>query len=191
MNFNLHSNLAGAHAFLSPSDYHWVNYDEDKLLRVWHTKMAARRGSELHELAQRMIRLEVKLADTEQTLNRYVNDAIGLFMTPEQTFFYSPNCYGHADCASFRNKKLRIHDLKTGLNEASFMQLLIYAALFCLEYRQKPNMIEIELRIYQNDEVRVLVPEPHEVFVIMDKIVSFDSRINDLRMGVHFDHSER
>lgn len=181
-NFNSHSNLAGQHAFLSPSDYHWINYDEDKLTRVFYTKMAARRGTELHDLAHRLIKLEVKLPDTEQTLNRYVNDAIGYFMSPEQTFYYSPNCFGHADCAVFRNKKLRIHDLKTGLTEASMVQLRVYMAIFCLEYRVKPNEIEAELRIYQNDEVKSETPDPHDIFFIMDKIVTFDRRITELRL---------
>lgn len=182
-NFNLHSNLAGRHAFLSPSDYHWVNYDDDKLDRVFFTRAAAARGTRLHSLAQQLIQEQVKLPDTGQTLNQYVNDAIGFFMTPEPTFFYSFNCYGHPDCAVFRNNKLRIHDLKTGSTEASMMQLKVYAALYCLEYNRKPNQIEIELRIYQNDEVRVEVPDPHEIFYIMDKIRTFDARIDELKMG--------
>ena len=31
---NQHRKLEGLHARLSPSQYHWVNYDEDKFLRV-------------------------------------------------------------------------------------------------------------------------------------------------------------
>lgn len=182
-NFNSHSNLAGQHAFLSPSDYHWINYDDDKLDRVWHTKMAARKGTRLHELAQRLIQEGVKLPDDNRTLNQYVNDAIGFFMEPEVTLYYSPNCFGHADCAIFRNNKLRIHDLKTGLNDASMVQLRVYAAIFCLEYRVSPANIDIELRIYQNDSVIVESPEKHDIFYIMDKIITFDQRINELRLG--------
>lgn len=181
--FNLHSNLAGKHALLSPSDYHWINYDEDKLDRVYHTKAAAARGTRLHALAQQLIQEQLKLPDNGQTLSQYVNDAIGFFMTPEPTFFYSFNCYGHPDCAGFRNNKLRVHDLKTGLTEASMSQLKVYAALYCLEYNVKPNQVEIELRIYQNDEVRVEVPDPHDIFYIMSKIIAFDARINELRLG--------
>ena len=51
---------------------------------------------------------------------------------------------------------------------------MIYAALFCLEYKVKPNDIEIELRIYQNDEVLVHNPCGDEILPIMDKIVHFD-----------------
>ena len=35
MNFNKHSNLEGQHAFLGASNYHWLNYDEDKLVETY------------------------------------------------------------------------------------------------------------------------------------------------------------
>ena len=56
-------------------------------------------------------------------------------------------------------------------------QLEIYAALFCLEYRIKPTDIEIELRIYQNDEVLVHNPSPEDIVQIMDKIVHLNNII--------------
>lgn len=182
MNFNSHSNHLGSHAFLSPSNYHWINYDEDKLDRVYNAHMAAKRGTELHALAHDLIRLKVRLPTRKTSLNEYVNDAIGYQMTPEQILFYSENCYGTADCIGFKRNKLRIHDLKTGVNEASFHQLEVYAALFCLEYKFRPMDIEIELRIYQNDEVRVYIPEIDDIFHIMDKIITFNKRIEILRM---------
>jgi hypothetical protein len=182
MNFNAHSPLKGLHAFLSASDYHWINYDEDKLDRVFFTRMAAKRGTELHAFAHEAIRLGVKLPTSRKTLNLYVNDAIGYRMSTEQILFYSENCFGTADCIAFRRNKLRVHDLKTGVTEASVRQLEVYAALFCLEYKYRPFDIEIELRIYQNDEVRVYTPDPDDLFHIMDKIITFDKRINILRM---------
>lgn len=186
MNLNAHSglvkNLAGTHAFLTPSNPAWVNYDVDKLDRVFFASMAARRGTELHALAHDLIRLRVKLPDNPITLNLYVNDAIGYGMTPEQLLFYSENCYGHADCVGFRNNTLRIHDLKTGSIEAPFKQLEIYAALFCLEYKFKPQDIKIELRIYQNDGVKVYLPELDDILPIIDKIVTFDKRLNYNRL---------
>lgn len=187
MRFNDRSGLEGLHAFLSPSNYHWVNYDDTKLDNAVHSYMAARRGTDLHDLAQRMIKLNVKLENTNQTLNRYVNDCIGFRMTPEQTLFYSLNAFGHADAISFseRKKKLRIFDLKTGVNECKFMQLYVYAALFCLEYAKKPTEIEIELRIYQNDEVRIEIADPLDVSSIMSKIVYADRRINELKGEVY------
>ena len=67
---------------------------------------------------------------------------------------------------------LRIHDLKTGATPAHIEQLLIYAAFFCLEYRIKPGEIDIELRIYQNDEILYHKPEADEILPIMDKIIT-------------------
>lgn len=182
MNFNKHSAIAGLHALLSPSDYHWINYTEDKLDRIFFTRMAARRGTELHELAHNLIRLGVRLPDDKKTLNSYVNDAIGFRMTPETALFYTENCFGTADSICFRRNMLRIHDLKTGTTPASIHQLEVYMALFCLEYRFKPFEIEAELRIYQNDEIQIYVPDPDDIFHIMDRIVTFDKRINVLRM---------
>ena len=178
MIFNKHSALVGQHAFLSASKYHWVGYDDDKLERVYVAAMAAQRGSELHALAHDLIRLGVKLGRSPKTLNMYVNDAIGYRMTPEQPLFYSTNCYGTVDAISFRKNKLRIHDLKTGATQTSEHQLEVYAALFCLEYRYKPFDIEIELRIYQNDEIRIYEGDPDTITHIMEKIKSFDKRIS-------------
>lgn len=186
MRFNDHSKLVGSHALLSPSKYSWVNYvDDDKLDAMVYASMAAARGTELHELAQRMIRLGERLPESTRTLNMYVNDAIGYRLTPEQTLFYSPNCFGHADAIGFRKNMLRIFDLKTGVIECKMTQLKIYAALFCLEYGRKPTEIEIELRIYQNDEVRTEQGDPLEIVSIMDRIIYYDRRINEIREEVY------
>ena len=181
MNFTNHSRLVGKHAFLSPSNYHWINYDEDKLDRVFFKTMAAQHGVELHALAHNLIRLGVKLPDTTASLNQYVNDAIGYKMSSEQILWYSDNCYGTADTIGFRSNKLRIHDFKSGTTPASVHQLEVYMALFCLEYRFKPIDIEAELRIYQSDEVQVYVPDVDNIFHIMDRIIVFDKRLNYLR----------
>lgn len=182
MLFNRHSELTGQHAFLSASKYHWINYDEEKLDRVWTARQAAQRGTDLHDFALQAIRLGVKLPKSPKTLNLYVNDAIGYRMTPEQVLFYSINAFGTADAISFRRNKLRIHDLKTGKFESKIHQLEVYAALFCLEYVEKPSNIDIELRIYQNDEVRIYEGDPDVITHIMDKIITFDKRINTLRL---------
>lgn len=184
MNFNTHSELEGRHAFLSASKYHWINYDEEKLGRVYFTALAAQKGTELHEFAFQAIRLGQKLQASKKTLNRYVNDAIGFRMTPEQVLFYSRNAFGTADAISFRKGLLRIHDLKTGVSPTSFHQLEVYCAFFCLEYRIKPAEIDIELRIYQNDDVQVFTPEVDQITHIMDKIITFDKRIELIREEV-------
>jgi hypothetical protein len=185
MRFNTHSNLAGSHALLSPSNYHWTNYDDQKLEARVFASFAAKRGTDLHELAQRMIRLGVKLPKTTETLNEYVNDAIGFRMTPEVMLFYSMNCYGTTDAIGFSRNKLRIHDLKTGITQTSVTQLEVYAALFCLEYDVKPIDIEIELRIYQNDEVRVYEGDVLSITRIMDQIVYFDKKIDEMRLEAY------
>ena len=181
MNFNKHYDLEGKHAFLSASQHAWVNYDEGKLIRVYSNLLAAARGTKLHEFACEAIKLGVRLPDNKQTINMYVNDAIGYKMTPELVLKYSNNAFGTADALSFKKDLLRIHDLKTGRSKVSMVQLEIYAALFCLEYDVKPNDIQMELRIYQSNEVLVHDPDPDDIFHIEDKIILFDQRIEELK----------
>lgn len=185
MNLLRHSNLRGdAHAFLSPSSYHWLRYEDDKLDRVFFAQRQAALGTEIHEFAARAIKLGIKLPEGPQTLNAYVNDAIGFRMTPEVVLYYSDNCYGTADCVGFRSNMLRIHDLKNGTIPASMDQPKIYAALFCLEYDFSPFSIQIELRLYQNDQVVVETADPDDIFHIMEKIKYFSKRLDALRAEV-------
>ncbi len=187
MNFNKHSNLDGLHAFLGGSQYHWLNYSKEKLIEKYKNRRAAEQGTKLHELAANLITLGVKLPNQHKTLNMYVNDAIGFKMTPEQVLYYSINCFGTADTISFRYdaklKKdfLRIHDLKTGTTPAHMEQLLIYSALFCLEYDIKPNDIGIELRIYQNNEKIIFNPTAEDIVPVMDKIIASDKILFQLQ----------
>lgn len=181
MNFRKHYDLRGQHAFLSASKYNWLSYDEDKLVTVFQNALAVERGTQLHDLARRCIELGVRLPSTKQTLNMYVNDAIGFRMTPEQILYYSNNFFGTADTICCRDGQLRIHDLKTGATPTKMDQLEIYAALFCLEYLYKPEDISMELRIYQTANVVVHHPEPRRIQDIMDKIVLFDKKIEKLR----------
>ena len=181
MNFNKHWELQGKHAFLSASQYHWINYDTERLISVFRNWKAKERGTRLHEFACEAITLGVKLSNSKRTLNRYVNDAIGFGMTPELILYYSDNCFGTADAISYDGKELRIHDLKTGKTQASFHQLEVYAALFCLEYDVNPADIDICLRIYQDDDVFESSPEPETILSIMDTIIEFDRIIDGLR----------
>lgn len=170
MKWNDHSKLVGLHAFLSPSNYHWINYDDEKLLKVYSNANAKARGTRLHAFACEAIQLGVKLAKSKRTLNAYVNDAIGFRMKPEVVLYFSDNCFGCADAIAFDGSLLRIHDLKTGDVAAHMEQLYIYAALFCLEYHISPTTIEYELRIYQNDEIIIDQPDGGEIQEIMDII---------------------
>lgn len=181
MIFNKHPQLVGKHAFLSPSVYSWLNYDEQKLEARFHTVMAARRGTDVHAFAHEAIRLGIKLAKSNQSLSTYVNDGIGYKMMCEQTLYFSDNAFGTADTISFRRNKLRIFDLKTGITATSEKQLEVYAALFCLEYGIDPFDIEIELRIYQRDEIRIFDCVPDLIQEIMQKIIEFDQQIEAIK----------
>ena len=183
MIFNWHGNLEGKHAFLSASKYHWTNYDEDKLISVFHNYLAAQRGTEIHEFARQAIKLHVRLPKTQSTLNAYVNDALGFRMTPEVPLYFSENCFGTCDAISFNEKQkvLRIHDLKTGEAPANMQQLRIYAALFCHEYKKNPKDIRILLRIYQSNDICEEEADPEEIGRIMNQIVRFDSLVEKLK----------
>lgn len=181
MNFNKHSALNGMHAFLGASKYHWINYDENKVAESYTKFLATQKGTVLHEFAAQCITLGQRLPKSQKTLNMYVNDAIGYKMTPEQVLYFSDNCFGTADAISFRNGLLRIHDLKTGVIPAHMEQLEIYAALFCLEYKIKPFDIEMELRLYQNDEILYHKPTAEDIVPIIDKIITFDKIINKIK----------
>lgn len=182
MQFNQHQHLVGRHAFLSPSNHHWINYNDQKLEARLIAAMAARKGTDLHKLAHEAIRLGIKLDKrSNPALATYVSDALGYRMNSEQALFYSENCFGTADTICFRRNKLRIHDLKTGITPTSMKQLEVYAALFCLEYNYNPFEIEIELRIYQRDDVKVEEPIPEFIAHIMEKIIDFDHQITMLK----------
>lgn len=181
MNFNAHLNLEGQHAFLSASKYHWINYDEEKLANAYRKWQAVQMGTRLHAWACECILLGQKLPRSNKTINMYVNDAIGYKMTPEQPLYFSENCFGTADAISFKKNLLRIHDLKTGETPGSIHQLEVYASLFCLEYGYNPNDIDMELRIYQSDQVLIHKPEPEDILPIIDKIVIFDKQIDKIK----------
>lgn len=180
MSFNSNSRTIGKHAFLSPSNYHWLDYDDDKLRRVYFARQEAIRGDKLHAFAQQAISLGIKQADNGTTLSMYINDAIGYRMQPEVILYHSDDCFGTTDAIGFREEKwpdlpkriytLRISDLKTGVTPADMKQLLIYAGLFCLEYGFDPRHMRIVLRIYQNDAIDELIPDPADILLIKDRI---------------------
>lgn len=181
MRFNRHFDVEGKHAFLGASKYHWINYDLEKMERIWENKFASEKGTRLHALAAFCIREKVKLADNGTTLSLYVNDAIGFRMVPEQVLMFSENCFGTPDAIKFEKGTLRIHDLKTGKHPGAFHQPEIYCALFCLEYGVNPYDIEMIMRIYQDDQVFEEIAEPSRIKMIMDKIRLFDKRIEEMK----------
>jgi hypothetical protein len=188
--FRDHYKLVGKHAFMSASQYHWINYDEEKIRDRFSTAMAAALGTEQHEIAARLIKMGIKLPDTGQTLNSYVNDCIGHRMSPEVILYYSDNCFGTADAIDFRinpktkKMRLRVFDLKTGVTKASAKQLWVYVAIFCLEYEIDINEIEVDARIYQNDMIHEFECDPLDILEIMAKIKRFDEIIDEAKMEV-------
>lgn len=183
MQFTPHYGVQNHHARLSASKYSWLNYDLDQLDRLLTTAQAAALGTKLHALAQTMIELGVWARNSPKTFNMYVNDCIGYRMQPEVVLFYSVDCFGTVDAISFRKRVLRISDLKTGTGPTSFKQLLVYAALFCLEYGFDPflDMDRIELRIYQNNEIRLEHALPADIKYVMEKIKTFSAYIEKKR----------
>lgn len=181
MQWNDHSWYSGKHAIFPASKCHWLNYSDDKLIQSYENMQAKERGIVLHEFAATCIRLGQKLPRSTKTLNRYVNDAIGYRMDPEVTLYYSDDFFGTADAIVFENNLLRIHDFKSGEIEAKPEQLMVYDALFCLEYRKSPFEIEHELRIYQSDNVRVFNPTGKEIMDICDTIIRFSKLLNKHR----------
>lgn len=211
MIFKDHSNLEGKHALLSPSGYSWVNYpmNGDEQLRARYLAQYAQSvGTVLHEFAQKHISFGSKLTKTDkkhvlfylydhgiprdavdidyvfENLCHYVNDAIGYRLRPEVILYYSDSCFGTADAINYKDGLLRIHDLKTGKTPTHMEQLDIYAALFCLEYNFKPSELNMELRIYQSDEVIIRTPTATDILPIMDKIVAFDKKIAKMKAEV-------
>lgn len=177
MNFVKHSELEGLHAPFSASQSTWLRYDDEKAIQVYNNKKASEMGTRLHEWAKETIDLGIKQPRSNKTLYAYVNDAIGFKMSTEVVLFYSKYFFGTADAISFRKNTLRIHDLKTGnvgKIEKHIEQLEVYAALFCLEYKIKPGEINMELRVYKNNEVLVHKPTAEDILPIMDKIIHFN-----------------
>lgn len=184
MEFNKHPNLEGKHAYLSPSNYHWLNYDDEKFDRVFRNQLAKERGVKLHDLACQCIKLGVRLPDNGETLSLYVNHAIDFGMMPEQVLYYSENCFGTADTIGYIPGLLRIHDLKTGEHKAYMHQLEIYSAIYFLEYEPfgiHLGNTDIILRIYQSNNYWEHTPDKGVIKSIMDNIIAKDQRIRMLK----------
>lgn len=214
MNFLRHSDLEGKHALLSASSWRWINDDKDGLARRICSQYAPTIGTILHAIAAKHIKYRIKLNkydkknvmlellsqgipgvvidimdfdDIFENLMLYVNDGVGFKMHPEVTLYYSDNCFGTADSIKYdeNTRFLRIHDYKSGNIPAHIEQLIIYTALFCLEYRIKPAEIaDIELRIYQSNQIFYHNPEIDEIAPVMDKIITVDKFIKEIKQEV-------
>lgn len=207
MNWNRHSNLEGAHAFLGASKYTWLNKSDEELIESYRNSFATTIGTLLHAYAADSIKFREKLRKGDArgvkfdlmrrgvpefaidihnsfpTLMRYVNDSIGFQMDPEVVLYYSDTCFGTTDAIQYysNDNLLRINDLKTGVTPAKMDQLKIYAALFFLEYGLKPEKNRMELRIYQLDDYILYEPEPDEIREVMNAIVSKDRVLQKIK----------
>ena len=181
MNFRKHLNLEGLHAPFSPSQSAWLRYSDDKAMDVYLNRKASEMGTRLHAWAKETIDLGIRQPRSQKTLYSYVNDAIGFKMSTEVVLFYSERFFGTADAISYRKGFLRIHDLKTGKGPVKMEQLLVYAALFCLEYNIKPGELTgCELRIYQNDDIEVAQPTAADILPVMDRIKHLDKLLSKI-----------
>ena len=181
MDWHKHSDLIGRHAFLSPSKHYWINDTPDKLRDRYSNHLAVKRGTELHAYAAKAIELNRRQPKNADTVNRYINDALGFRMNAETPLFYSYNCFGTADAISFNKKLLRVHDLKTGVTPASRAQLDIYVALFCLEYGVDPTEISMVNRIYQSNDIDEWEPDPDYILDLMNVVVESDAIVKEMQ----------
>ena len=196
MQWNDHKQLEGKHAFLGASNFHWVNWNDQIFENRYYSQFSTTIGTAIHALAHDCILNRTKLNKHDRHLIEitlyhayipkdaydpddilinlipFVNDAIGYHMSSEILLYYNNYCFGTCDAISFSEKEriLRIHDLKTGTTTAHMEQLLIYAALFCLEYHKNPHQFKTELRIYQNFNIVVEEPDANDIETFMNLI---------------------
>ena len=196
MQWNDHKQLEGKHAFLGASNFHWINWNDQIFENRYYSQFSTTIGTAIHALAHDCILNRTKLNKHDRHLIEitlyhayipkdaydpddilinlipFVNDAIGYHMSSEILLYYNNYCFGTCDAISFSEKEriLRIHDLKTGTTTAHMEQLLIYAALFCLEYHKNPHQFKTELRIYQNFNIVVEEPDANDIKTFMNLI---------------------
>ena len=60
MQWHDHYQLKEKHAFLSPSSYHWINYDEERLKMAYINNENKQTGTALHACAEFAIRNKIK-----------------------------------------------------------------------------------------------------------------------------------
>lgn len=210
MNFKKHLELNGRHAILSPSSWRWLNDDEESFTKRICSQYLADIGTILHDIARKHIKHRIKLNKYDKknvmielvergipafvvdiinldamydNLMRYVNDSVAFKMTPEVVLYFSNDCFGTADAINYNEEThfLRIHDLKTGTTPAHMEQLIIYVALFCLEYGIKPSSIYVELRIYQGDDPWICEPPTEQITAAIETIIARNNFMNKMR----------
>lgn len=210
MNFRDYSNLDGKHAVFTASQPYWLNDTDEGIIKRFRGQYTAQIGTIIHDFARKYIKHGLRLSKSDrksiiidlldsgipgsiidsldidfifENVQEYVNDAVSFRMSPEVHLYYSDNFFGTTDAIAFdeRRKKLKIFDLKTGSTPPHMEQLIIYAALFCLDYKQDPYSFDTELKIYRNCEMQTAEPEADVIKDTMERIKHFDSIITKER----------
>ena len=191
MIWNRHSNLEGSHAFLSASKYNWITKTNEELVQAYTNSYSQTIGTLMHAYAADSIKFREKLRKSDargakfdlmrRGVPEFAIDIRSFFPTVMAYVNDSDLCYGTADSITVSNDILRIHDLKTGVTPAKTDQLMVYAALFFLEYPYKPERLRTELRIYQMDDIIVREPEVEEIREVMNAIVEKDRVLQKLK----------
>ena len=94
MRFKKHFHLEGQHEFLSPSVYHWINYDEERLEFRYKLSRAAIEGMEQHRYAAIAIEEREIQDDETTTVGMYINQCIQYHMHPEVVLYFSLTLLG-------------------------------------------------------------------------------------------------
>lgn len=211
MNFNRHFDKEGKHAILSASSWRWLNDDPEALVKRICSHYLSDIGTILHDIARKHIKHRIKLnrydkknvmlelvelgipgvvIDTinfesvYENLMMYVNDCVAYKMTPEVVLKFNDDFFGTTDAIKYEDeiRYLRIHDYKSGTTPAHMEQLMIYAALFCLEYGIKPSSLTgCELRIYQACEIAAFNPTADDIQDVIETILSHSNFLRKLR----------
>lgn len=188
MKWNKYPELEGHHAFLSASQCHWLKYDPKKLVERFENEKAKQRGTELHEFASNAIKYKMVMKPglAHPAVANFVNDCIKYDMASEVVLYYSPYAFGTADAIRYDpptkdNPRgfLRIYDLKTGVTKPKMEQLMVYAAYFFIEYSVKPEKTDIELRIYQGNDIQYSYPEAEDIYDIIHIIKEFSAILEE------------
>lgn len=198
--------LADRHAIFAPSTPYWLGYSDDQIMKLYVSSYAASTGTILHDIARKYIKHGKKMPKTGKqsvivdlldqgipqlvldnmpagdiwwaNLVNYVNDSVSFKMTPEVQLYYSDFFFGKTDAICFDEQTgfLRIHDLKNGVQPAKMEQLMIYEALFVLQWGSIMGFtvgdINSELRIYQGGEIIFHNPGPTDILPIMDRMTT-------------------
>ena len=179
------------HALFSPSEKAWIRYDKEKIVNKVQQAEAILRGTLLHELAASCIKLKVTLGKENGIISEYVQDCIQCGCETERQVYYSEYIYGTADAIRFDvdARLLYIFDLKTGEKAVPIDQVLIYAAIWCLEHGISPEDINYDLRIYSNTRpIRLATEESGpqvaaQVRKAMDQIVFVNNTTLEYKGG--------